>query len=63
MFRMFKKADSMRDDIVASGADESLYWIKNPAEFMSMAFSDPRLQEALKGIQYTPKMDNVGEDC
>jgi len=56
MFRMFKKADSMRDDIVASGADESLYWIKNPAEFMSMAFSDPRLQEALKGIQYTPKM-------
>ena len=56
MFRMFKKADSMRDDIVAAGADESLYWIKNPAEFMSMAFSDPILQEALKGIQYTPKM-------
>jgi hypothetical protein len=56
MFRMFKKADAMRDDIVAAGADESLYWIKNPAEFMSMAFADPQIQKALKGIQYTPKM-------
>jgi hypothetical protein len=46
----------MRDDIVAAGADESLYWIKNPAEFMSMAFADPQIQKALKGIQYTPKM-------
>ena len=56
MFRMFKKADSMRDDIIAAGADSDLYWLKNPAEFMSMAFSDPQLQKALKGIQYTPKM-------
>jgi hypothetical protein len=56
MFRMFKKADAMRDDIVAAGANSDLYWIKNPAEFMSMAFSDPQLQQALKGIQYTPKM-------
>lgn len=56
MFRMFKKADAMRDDIIAAGANSDLYWIKNPAEFMSMAFSDPQLQQALKGIQYTPKM-------
>ena len=62
MFRMFKKADSMRDDIAAKGklktieGKPDLYWIKNPAEFMSMAFSDPMVQQALKGIQYTPKM-------
>ena len=62
MFRMFKKADAMRDEIAAKGelvgtdGKPDLYWIKNPAEFMSMAFSDPQLQQALKGIQYTPKM-------
>ena len=62
MFRMFKKADAMRDEIASKGklvgkdGKPDLYWIKNPAEFMSMAFSDPQLQQALKGIQYTPKM-------
>jgi len=62
MFRMFKKADGMRDEIAAKGklvtteGQPDLYWIKNPMEFMSMAFSDPQLQRALKGIQYTPKM-------
>jgi len=62
MFRMFKKADSMRDEIASKGnlktveGKPDLYWIENPAEFMSMAFSDPQLQQALKGIQYTPKM-------
>jgi len=62
MFRMFKKADAMRDEIASKGelttvkGEPDLYWIKNPAEFMSMAFSDPQLQQALKGIQYTPKM-------
>ena len=59
MFRMFKKADAMRDEIASKGkliGTPDLYWIKNPAEFMSMAFSDPQLQQALKGIQYTPKM-------
>ena len=62
MFRMFKKADAMRDEITSKGklvgkdGEPDLYWIKNPAEFMSMAFSDPQLQQALKGIQYTPKM-------
>jgi len=62
MFRLFKKADGMRDEIAAKGklvtteGQPDLYWIKNPMEFMSMAFSDPQLQRALKGIQYTPKM-------
>jgi len=62
MFRMFKKADGMRDEIASKGklvtteGQPDLYWIKNPMEFMSMAFSDPQLQKALKGIQYTPKM-------
>ena len=62
MFRMFKKADAMRDEIAAKGelmtlkGEPDLYWIENPSEFMSMAFSDPQLQQALKGIQYTPKM-------
>lgn len=62
MFRMFKKADAMRDEIAAKGelmtlkGKPDLYWIENPSEFMSMAFSDPKLQQALKGIQYTPKM-------
>ena len=62
MFRMFKKADGMRDEIASKGklvtteGQPDLYWIKNPMEFMSMAFSDPQLQRALKGIQYTPKM-------
>ena len=62
MFRMFKKADSMRDEIIAKGdlktvaGEADTYWIKNPAEFMSMAFSDPVVQRALKGIEYDPKM-------
>jgi hypothetical protein len=62
MLRMFKKADAMRDEIAAKGklvgtdGKPDLYWIKNPAEFMSFAFTDPQLQQALKGIQYTPKM-------
>ena len=62
MFRMFKKADGMRDEIASKGklvntkGESDLYWVKNPMEFMSMAFSDPQLQKALKGIQYTPKM-------
>jgi hypothetical protein len=62
MFRMFKKADGMRDEIASKGklvntkGESDLYWVKNPMEFMSMAFSDPQLQRALKGIQYTPKM-------
>ena len=62
MFRMFKKADGMRDEIASKGklvtteGQPDLYWIKNPMEFMSMSFSDPQLQKALKGIQYTPKM-------
>jgi hypothetical protein len=52
MFRMFKKADGMRDEIAAKGklvtteGQPDLYWIKNPMEFMSMAFSDPQLQRA-----------------
>jgi len=62
MFRMFKKADSMRDEIIAKGdlktvaGEADTYWIKNPAEFMSMAFSDPVVQRALKGIEYDPNM-------
>lgn len=56
VFRMFKKADAMRDDIIKAGADSDLYWISNPGEFMSFAFTDVKLQQALKGIQYTPKM-------
>jgi len=62
MFRMFKKADSMRDEIIAKGdlktvtGEVDTYWIKNPAEFMSIAFSDPVVQRALKGIEYSPKM-------
>ena len=62
MLRMFKKVDAMRDEIADKGkiigADgkPDLYWIKNPQEFMSFAFSDPQVQQALKGIQYTPKM-------
>jgi len=52
MFRMFKAVDGMRDDIVKAGAGSDLNWIKNPAEFMSMAFADPALQKALKGPKY-----------
>ena len=62
MFRMFKKADNMRDEIIAKSdlktvaGEADTYWIKNPAEFMSMTFSDPIVQRALKGIEYDPKM-------
>ena len=62
MLRMFKKVDAMREEIATKGklitaeGKPDLYWAKNPQEFMSMAFSDPQVQQALKGIQYTPKM-------
>ena len=62
MLRMFKKVDAMREEIATKGklitaeGKPDLYWMKNPQEFMSFAFSDPQVQRALKGIQYTPKM-------
>ena len=54
ILRMYKKVDSMRDEVASKAGFTDFYFMSNPSEFIAFAYSDTAFQKALKEIEYEP---------